>query len=62
MQQPHTAGVLADVPAQAFEAFLAAASEANIPHDVIARLRKVLLQDQHFTERALSAALFPDEE
>lgn len=47
-----------DVPGQVFESFLAALAEADLPADLIARLRTNLMVDKDLTERALTAALF----
>jgi hypothetical protein len=50
-----------DVPEQVFESFLAALAQAELPADLIARLRTNLIEDKDLTERALTAALFPEE-
>ena len=50
-----------DVPAQVFESFLRALAEAAISEELIVRLRKTLLQDKTFTERALKEAIFAED-
>lgn len=50
-----------DVPTQVFEKFLDALAGANIPTEVVTRLRKALVEDKAFTDRALKAAVLPDE-
>jgi hypothetical protein len=49
------------VPAQVFEQFLADLMAAEIPAEVVARLRKTLLEDQLFSDAALKQALFGEE-
>ena len=49
------------VPKQVFEKFLATLSAAGQPPEVVARLRKTLVEDGSFGDRALRAALFTDE-
>jgi hypothetical protein len=62
MPESDTKGaVTGDVPGQVFESFLAALAEADLPADLIARLRTSLREDKDLTERALTAALFPEE-
>jgi len=51
----------ADVPAQVFEKFLQALGDASASAELIARLRKTLLDDKTFTERALKAAVLGEE-
>jgi len=50
-----------DVPAQIFEKFLQALSEAGATAEFVTRLRKTLLENKTFTERALKAAVFGEE-
>lgn len=50
-----------DIPAQVFEKFLGTLAAADTPPDVVARLRKALLEDKSFTERALREAVFGEE-
>jgi hypothetical protein len=50
-----------DVPAQVFEKFLEALAGAGASVELAARLRKVLLEEKSFTERALRAAILPEE-
>lgn len=51
----------ADVPAQVFDQFLADLAEANVPAEVVTRLRKTLVEDRAFTEIALRKAVFGEE-
>ena len=46
-----------DVPAQVFEQFLQALGGTGASSELIARLRKALLDDRTFTERALKTAV-----
>ncbi len=57
---PATGGV-PEVPAQVFEKFLEALTVADVPAEVVARLRKTLLDDKIFTDRALRAAVLSEE-
>ncbi|MCK4303515.1 MAG: hypothetical protein KAY24_04690 [Candidatus Eisenbacteria sp.] len=50
-----------EVPAQVFEGFLQALGATAVSAEMIARLRKTLLEDQTFTERALKAAVLGEE-
>lgn len=50
-----------DIPSQVIEAFLATLAERGIGADVIERLRKTLLEDKDFSDRALRAAVAPGE-
>jgi hypothetical protein len=50
-----------DVPAQVFEKFLQALGGSAVSAELIARLRKVLLEDKTFTERALREAVLAEE-
>jgi len=50
-----------DVPAQVFEKFFQALADAGVSAELIARLRKTLLDDKLFTERALKAAVLGEE-
>lgn len=50
-----------DVPTQVFEDFLHALADAGISVELIARLRKTLMVDKKFTERALKEAIFPEQ-
>ena len=46
---------------QVFEKFLEALEGAAVSAELIARLRKTLLEDKTFTERALKAAVLGEE-
>lgn len=50
-----------DVPAQVFEKFLQDLATAGVSAELVDRLRKALLQEKVFTERALIAAIFGEE-
>ncbi len=50
-----------DVPAQVFEKFLQALGDASVSAELVARLRKALLEDRTFTERTLTAAVLGEE-
>jgi len=50
-----------DVPVQVFENFLQALSDAGVSVELVARLRKTLLEEKKFTERALKEAVLPEE-
>lgn len=57
---PATAGAI-DVPTQVSEKFLEALAGAGLPADLVARLRKTLLEEKAFTDRALKAAVLDEE-
>lgn len=48
---------LTDVPAQIFQKFLQALSDKNVPPELVSRLRKTLVEDEIFTDAALSEAV-----
>ena len=50
-----------DVPAQVFEKFLQALGSAGASTELVVRLRKALLEDKTFTERALKEAVLAEE-
>ena len=51
----------ADVPAQVFNQFLADLAAANLPAEVVTRLRETLVEDRAFTESALRKAVLGEE-
>ena len=53
---------MSDVPRQVFETYLEALSGADVPAEVVARLRKALLDHKRLTERALREAVLPEGE
>ena len=61
MTTPSGTGPKADVPSQVFGQFLKALAKAGVSAGVITRLRKTLLEDKVFTDRALNAAVLSDE-
>jgi len=54
--------VTTDIPGQIFGKFLEALGGTDISPDLIARLRKALLEDKTFSDRALKAAVLGEEE
>ena len=48
------------VPAQVFRSFIEAVG-GDVPAEVAPRLRKTLIEDRIFTERALRAAIFGED-
>jgi hypothetical protein len=46
---------------QVFKGLLAALEEDNLPADLVARLRRTLLEQNDFTERSITAAPFAAE-
>lgn len=48
-----------DVTSEVFEEFLKLLSEKGTPEDVVARLRRTLIEKKQFSERALREAIFP---
>lgn len=51
----------ADLPAKVFEQFLADLATANASADVVARLRKALVEDRVFTEAAMRKAVLGED-
>jgi len=60
MTSPTTEG-RPDVPAQVFEKFLHALEGAGVSAEMVARLRKTLLEDKTCTESVLKAAVLGEE-
>ena len=50
-----------DVPTQVFEKFLQALGDNGVSAELVARLRKALLEDKTFTEQALKKVIFAEE-
>jgi hypothetical protein len=50
-----------DVPAQVFEEFLTELASEGLPQDLIVRLRKTLLVEKSFNDRALRTAIVSEE-
>lgn len=50
-----------DVPGQVFETFLEALGGTGVSAELVARLRRALLEDQTFTDSALKAAVLGEE-
>jgi hypothetical protein len=53
--------VLAEVPKQIFEQTLAKLADQKLPDEIVARLRKALIEDATFNEAAIRTALFGTE-
>lgn len=51
-----------DAPTRVFEGFLDALSKNRIPEDTVARLRKTLITDKKFSDKALKDAIFNPEQ
>jgi hypothetical protein len=60
MTAPPTEG-MPDVPTQVFEQFLQALEENGVSAELVARLRKTLLEEKTFTEGALKDAVLKEE-
>jgi hypothetical protein len=50
-----------EVPVQVFEKYLDALETAGVSSEMIQRLRKTLLEDKAYTERALKTAILGEE-
>lgn len=61
MTKEPTQEEFSDVPKQVFVKFLQSLGDAGISVELIERLRKTLLEDNKFTERALKEAVQPEE-
>lgn len=61
MSTEPTQGEMPDVPKQVFEKFLDALGGAGAAVELIHRLRKTLLEDKTFTDRALKEAVLAEE-
>lgn len=61
MEETNSQPGIPDVPQQVFEQFLADLAEKGQPAELVARLRKALIEEASFSERALRAAVLPDE-
>ena len=61
MTAPPISKGIPDVPTRVFEKFLEDLNEAGVPADMVARLRKTLLEDKKYTEHALKEAVLAEE-
>jgi len=61
MNSPQHPGSTAGIPSQVFEAFLEAVIAANGNAEMVARLKKTLLETRDFSEVALESAIFGEE-
>jgi hypothetical protein len=61
MNEPATTAGTPDVPAEVFARYLDALAAAGVSVGLVARLRKILIEEQNFTERALKAAVLGEE-
>ena len=52
---------ISEVPKQIFKDFIKALEENGASSEMIARLRKALLEDMNFTERVLKVAVLGEE-
>jgi hypothetical protein len=50
-----------DVPTRVFDEFIDALKAANVPDELVSRLRNVLLEQPTFTDNALKAAVLGEE-
>jgi hypothetical protein len=50
-----------EVPTQVFEKFFEGLTAAGLPAEVVARLKKTLVEDKTFTDRALKVAVLSEE-
>lgn len=57
-----TATAPSDIPAQVFHEFLERLGDAKTPAVIIDRLRVILESDKPFTEKAITDALFAEEQ
>jgi hypothetical protein len=51
-----------EVPAQLFEEFVTQLEKAETPADVVERLRATIIHEKDLSEKAIRAALFPEEQ
>lgn len=51
---------VAEVPDRVFTTFVEALTKAEVDAELVARLRKTLLVDHSFGDRALREAIFPE--
>jgi len=61
MTVTNTRGTAPEVPTQVFEKFLADLIAAGLPAAMVGRLRKTLIEEPSFSDRALKAAVIPEE-
>lgn len=56
-----TAKEIFEVPSEIFETFLKDLEGKGVSTELVKRLRKALIEDKVFTERALKEAVLPEE-
>ena len=61
MNTTHKSEQASDVPTLILEKFLDTLVSKEVSTTLVARLRKTLLEDKNFTERALKEAFFTEE-
>lgn len=62
MNQDFSDGGLPEIPLQIIEKFILELPNAQVPKDVVERLRKVLSKDRTLSEAAIRAALFTSDQ
>jgi hypothetical protein len=61
MTTPPNSKVTPDVPAQVFEKFLEVLGSTGASAELVTRLRKTLLENKSFNDRALKAAVLGED-
>ena len=61
MTTSHSIEGTPDIPVQVFEKFLKALEDTDVSAELVARLRKTLLEEQTFTESVLKVAVLGEE-
>lgn len=61
-EQPPAPTPQSDVPGQIFDQFLRALADSKMPALVVERLRALLHSEKAFTEKAVTDALFAEEQ
>jgi len=51
-----------EIPRQLFETFLHKLETADIPLGVVERLRRTIIREMNLSDKAIKAALFPEDE
>ena len=62
MNQDVSEGGLPEIPRQIIDKFILELPKAQVPKDVVERLRKVLSMDRTVSEAAIRAALFTSDQ
>lgn len=61
MSDKPVTNVVSDIPRQVIGKFLDSLMEKGVSADVVARLRKTLVEDSTLTETAVKRAIFPED-